>query len=86
MCVCDSTHLTTHIAMASPPLSSTLAHLVEESGCSLEHPKAAVFRGHILSGQWQEVREGGRGGYERGVRKGDRDRLARRVCWGMCGM
>lgn len=35
--------------------SSTLNQLVEESGCSLEHPKAAVFRGHVLAGQWEEV-------------------------------
>ena len=35
--------------------SSTLSQLVEESGCSLEHPKAAVFRGHVLAGEWEEV-------------------------------
>ena len=35
--------------------SSTLTQLVEESGCALEHPKAAVFRGHVLAGEWEEV-------------------------------
>jgi hypothetical protein len=35
--------------------SSTLRKLVEESGCSLEHPKAAVFRAHVLAGEWKEV-------------------------------
>jgi WD40 repeat protein len=36
-------------------LHSTLSQLVEESGCSLEHPKAAVFRGHVLAGEWEEA-------------------------------
>jgi hypothetical protein len=36
-------------------LHSTLRKLVEESGCSLEHPKAAVFRAHVLAGEWKEA-------------------------------
>jgi hypothetical protein len=36
-------------------LHSTLRQLVQESGCSMEHPKAAVFRAHVLAGEWKEV-------------------------------
>ena len=28
---------------------------MEESGCALEHPKAARFRSHVISGEWEEV-------------------------------
>ena len=35
--------------------SNTLSSLVEESGCPLEHPKAASFRSHVISGEWDEV-------------------------------
>ena len=35
--------------------SSTLENLMDESGCALEHPKAAKFRSHVLSGEWEQV-------------------------------
>lgn len=35
--------------------SGTLESLMEESGCALEHPKAAKFRSHVLSGEWEQV-------------------------------
>ena len=39
-----------------PLYSNTLSSLVEESGCHLEHPKAACFRAHVIAGEWDEVR------------------------------
>lgn len=38
-----------------PSLSDTLASLVEETGCPLEHPMAATFRTHVIAGHWDEV-------------------------------
>ena len=35
--------------------SGTLENLMDESGCALEHPKAAKFRSHVLSGEWEQV-------------------------------
>lgn len=35
--------------------SRTVDQLALESGCSLEHPAAAQFRTHIMSGQWDLV-------------------------------
>lgn len=35
--------------------SDTLENLMEESGCALEHPKAAKFRCHVISGEWEQV-------------------------------
>ena len=28
---------------------------MEESGCALEHPSAAKFRAHVISGKWDQV-------------------------------
>lgn len=34
---------------------STLQNLMDESGCALEHPKAAKFRSHVIAGEWQQA-------------------------------
>ena len=39
----------------SPLHSNTLSSLVEESGCPLEHPKAATFRARVIAGEWDLV-------------------------------
>ena len=36
--------------------SNTLNSLVDESGCHLEHPKAATFRAHVIAGEWDQVK------------------------------
>ncbi len=38
--------------------SNTLSSLVEESGCPLEHPKAATFRSRVIAGEWDLVSRG----------------------------
>ena len=35
--------------------SKTLDHLMEESGCALEHPNAAKFRSYVIAGEWDQV-------------------------------
>lgn len=53
--------LLTKLPLSLPSLSlththsNTLASLVEESGCPLEHPRAATFRAHVIAGEWDEV-------------------------------
>lgn len=36
-------------------LDHTAQMLMQESGCSLEHPSATKFRDHVLSGDWQKA-------------------------------
>lgn len=36
-------------------LDRTAQMLMQESGCSLEHPAATKFRDHVLSGEWQKA-------------------------------
>lgn len=36
-------------------LDHTAHMLMQESGCSLEHPSATKFRDHVLSGEWQKA-------------------------------
>ncbi|XP_053405443.1 WD repeat-containing protein 26-like [Mercenaria mercenaria] len=38
-------------------LNHTVDELIAESGCMLEHPAAAKFRSHIMSGEWSKADE-----------------------------
>lgn len=40
------------ISIESPPSSKSADHLIEESGCVLEHPSATKFRQHVMNGDW----------------------------------
>lgn len=35
--------------------SKTADHLIEESGCILEHPSATKFRQHVMGGDWNKA-------------------------------
>jgi len=37
--------------------NQTAEQLVAESGCALEHPTAACFRAHVMSGEWDKTEE-----------------------------
>lgn len=36
-------------------VSHTVDQLMQESGCMLEHPAAALFRKHLMDGEWDQV-------------------------------
>ncbi|KAI2799628.1 WD repeat-containing protein 26, partial [Blomia tropicalis] len=36
-------------------LDRTVEHLIQESGCRLDHPTAAKFRSHVMNGEWNKA-------------------------------